>query len=275
MPKVSLALLSEMASKCGLSRTGTKQSLSHSILSKAFIEPSYHSICSIDIGTRELAYVELDLKCDYWYKVNRWKVSSLDLPKSYHPTVYATILRDYLLKEGLLQKEARPSIDHSTDCWFLLERQRTRSFGHPAISESFLKVLFVEVQLHSLLLDRCKSIDPRAVGRYFDLGCGKEKKKHAVKLIDQVIVKAAHNESNVKDHAIKEENRKDNVPLSWKDRLIFEKHHVAMWQEAKASSKDDLADCLLQGVAYFDWRLNALDFASRLSQDAAIIQKNG
>lgn len=156
------------------------------------------------------------------FEIEHLQLHDLGFPEAFDPRAYAGIVGEFA-KTHLI-KEA---------CPILVERQRYRTGGGRAIPEAILKVNLVEAMLHCFLINQSTiSVTPQRVALYFGHPEGKAKKQASVKLVTEMLA----------DGRVK-----------WGDKV-----DRSIWEAA--GKKDDLADCILQGVAYFRWKAAAASF---------------
>ena len=183
----------------------------------------HQRIVSIDVGLNNLAFAEIS-SINGTLELHRWNRWSMDFPTTYNPSTFAAKLHHFLQQNQLGQDI------------LLIERQRHRSGGLPAIAERLLLVCFVEIQLHTLAFNRCISVLPGLVAGYWGLQPGAShvaKKKEAIRRVEQLFDDPLH-------------------------QSLFSQTHKLYWNEQE--KKDDLADCLLQGIAYYEWHRNIKKF---------------
>lgn len=159
------------------------------------------------------------------FQIEHLQLHNLGFPDSFDPIAYAAIVKDFT-KTHLISKECYPVV---------IERQRYRTAGGRAIPESILKVNMVEVMLHCFLLNQTIPVTPQRVALYFGHPEGKPKKAASVKLVSEML----------SDRRIK-----------WADEA-----GKKIWE--MPGKKDDLSDCILQGVAYFKWKTAASAFLAQ------------
>lgn len=110
----------------------------------------------------------------------------------------------------------------------LLERQRQRTGGSLVVPGIILRLTSIEAQLH--VLTQCQSILPAQVASYWNLPKGHQKKAAAVKIVQDLL---------------------DGGKIVVQD--------MSAWDQNK-HKRDDLADAMLQGLAYHAWHSNARCF---------------
>lgn len=236
----------------------------------------YESIVSIDVGYKNLSFVELDLvrtTCNdapthtgqaegakeetLVVKVSRWTVSSLNTPSSYHPGQFAAYLHRFLSLHDLLTVPRH----------FLIERQRHRTssptpFLKHAINENIFKVLAIEAQLHAFLGAKAESICPRHVSKWWGLDTGQRKKRDAINVVKSLVTG-----QQPKEHENIQRANMNLFALTFDQATMskdahasrtFTLHRLPRTKPSPANvvikqKMDDLADCMLQGLAYLAW----------------------
>lgn len=186
------------------------------------------TVLSIDLGLTNLAWARLSCQAsEPKVCLQHWQRTDLNLPDTYHPREYANVLRGFVCKELL----AEP-VDH-----VYIERQRHRTGGMAAVLEPVIRLALIEAQLHALLLANARApmastVIPGAVAKYFGLPVGPEKKRAAVQKVVQLLSEEA----------------------------IHPACDVAFFHTRGVGKRDDLADCLLQGIAAISFERNCVRF---------------
>lgn len=156
-------------------------------------------------------------------RIHRLALKDLELPDRYDPRTYTQIL------DAFVKAELEPFCDPGMVV--LIERQRARTAGSHAIPEAILRVNFVEIMLHCCLKGRAISVLPDRVASCFNLPKGPEKKKASVQ-----VVKGLMAESRIK--------------LSDDALSVYHGNR----------KQDDLSDCILQALAFFQWQRSIAQF---------------
>jgi hypothetical protein len=188
----------------------------------------FNRILSIDLGIKNFALCSINTD----YKINEWKRLEVELPEYYDPVSFALKIRD-LVKDSIEPLLLGDILNESSTV-VLIERQRHRTRGAAALSESILKVNFIEVQLHCFLLGKSISVLPDYVSKYFGIqkkkDVKKSKKKAAIELVE--------------------------VLLSNENSFLGKENPNMLKRFQDEKKKDDMADALLQAKAFLDWRYN-------------------
>ncbi|PJF19378.1 Translation machinery-associated protein 22 [Paramicrosporidium saccamoebae] len=217
--------ISKYCHECGLSVTGTKAEqiarLSTAVLQPAL--PAPFTLVSLDIGILNFAKAVIEVEKDGIRPILRkWEKTCLDLPATYHPRNSALCLREFAASL-VADTSDQASI-------FLIERQTFRGGGFRMIPGNILNINRIEVQLHCFLLEHnVFPINARSVASIFGLE-SRNKKKHATKLVDDFC------------------NDLAAAPIDIPSELAS--------KYALERKKDDMADSLLQGLAFLTWRDN-------------------
>ncbi|TAQ91411.1 hypothetical protein B7494_g251 [Chlorociboria aeruginascens] len=307
---LQLKHLKAICAKCGLSSTGTKAILTsrlHNEISPLpFSKPHLPTrILSIDMGIRNLAFCALDIphalpspvpvpkswKEGIMPTVQAWERLAISKPPEgggeigmVKESFSAATLSEKayeLVKEKLLPLNPK---------FVLIERQRFRSMGSPAIFEWTLRVNTLESILHGIFHTLRKEgiwdgevikVLPGRVGPFW-LGGGEEVEKSTIKLgktrlkglkIDLVrkwlgngeVVKLGNKQVEYvakrymdKWDGVRAKRKKAKiVDIKTKEGILVRKEGREPKEAVEAMGKlDDLADCLLQGMAWKQWQDN-------------------
>ncbi|KAH0543813.1 hypothetical protein FGG08_001852 [Glutinoglossum americanum] len=248
-------------------------------------------VLSIDMGIRNLAYCILDNPS--WKKHTKstipsliaWKriaisprphASPLDSAKeTFEPQAYASLA--YLLTQTLLSY--RPTL-------VLIERQRYRSAGSSAVQEWTVRVNMFEGMLYAVLhtlqvegrwSGLVRGVAPGKVGAFWVKGTGNgtaktsrtAKWRNKTAKIDLVGKWLETGGSGVLTMYTDESNQTAEAFLErWKGRKKGKRSVLQRADDTDVATKegageklhklDDLADCLLQGLAWIRWEENKL-----------------
>jgi cruciform cutting endonuclease 1 len=286
-----LTQLKQIAFKCGISSSGTKSILIQRLIDEITIPrhaTSHTRILSIDMGIRNLAYCILDLPLRSALKKStkkslpsiiawhRLAVSSAPIQSTDIDTPIAKEAFDPATLSSIAYKLLRERMLVEQPTQVLIERQRFRSNGSSHILEWTIRVNMFESIIHAILCTlkaegvwkgEVKAIQPGKVGPFWvdewtaEGGIGKKRTAALAKthnkgakidlvrrwLMDGNTV-ALGNEI-VKDMAMAYVEKWDRLPGG-------KKKVTAETRLEKMGKLDDLADSLLQGMAWVQWEEN-------------------
>ncbi|KUJ12029.1 mitochondrial putative cruciform cutting endonuclease 1 [Mollisia scopiformis] len=290
-----LAQLKHIAFKCGISTSGTKPILIQRLIDEITSTPrnaSPHTrILSVDMGIRNLAYCVLDVP-----PTSRTKTASKkSLPSilEWHRLAVSSAPRQSADTDTPLEKEAFDPATLSSIAYKLLrermlleqptqvliERQRFRSGGSSHILEWTIRVNMFEAIIYAVLCTleaeglwkgEVKAIQPGKVGPFWvdewkaEAGVGKKRSSLLAK---------THNKGAKVDLVRRWLESGDVVVLGsesvqdmakaygekWKrlpGRVKGKRKEVGESSQEKMGKLDDLADCLLQVMAWVQWEEN-------------------
>jgi len=251
-----LTALRHVSCLVGLNISGNKTSL---ITALAAVRPSPTPptrILSIDMGIRNLAYCVLDLCSSPLPALTTW--TRVTLPLSVE-TLGASIslpafaAATHTLAAGLLR-------DHEPS-HILIERQRWRSCGGSKVQEWTIRVNIVEAMLHATLLGQrlagnwdghVESVDPGKVARLWVPRKEGRTNAAAVKSLKKGVVKEwLRTGAAVKVEEGGPEMTAELLLLAGTRRAVKISGEPVTADEKKV---DDLADCVLQAVAWLRWQ---------------------
>ncbi|KAI8050816.1 ribonuclease H-like domain-containing protein [Syncephalis plumigaleata] len=253
--------LSDMLERCGLNVTGNKTEQSerlrqhfHKMLEQKDSDTLLQPILSIDVGYRNIAYAVVTPSLD----LLDWQLTNIEVDSSYEPSAYAVAVNQFVDELPL----------HLGIGTCLVERQRFRSANMRIIPEPVLRANVIEAMLHALLRKKnmqVESVRPDHVARYFpqafdavelDAATSKGKSRakstrKGVKTSKRPVRKAKEKKNNSVTLVTSLLSRNDvlKCPESLRDHFM------------NNSKRDDLSDCLLQAIAWLQWRFYALQQA--------------
>ncbi|MCJ1438424.1 hypothetical protein MMC27_007812 [Xylographa pallens] len=287
------AQLKALATATGLPSSGTKPVLTTRLLHSLPISKLYHlqrtnegadtppRILSIDMGIRNLAYCQLALPSSWpaskqpvlsalpvveaWDRIAVAPRPTFALPEAsstpqtkepFDPTTYAPHALSLLSSLILSTAQSSPTT-------ILIERQRFRSMGSSSVQEWTLRVNMFEAMLHAVLHTlRTQSIWAGNVyavepGRVQAFWLGDKDEKSGKAKVGRV----------VKGPRKAKQGKEEKIRLV--GRWVEEGGVVALEGKAEETGtgfvtkgkggvgkKDDLADCLVQGMAWVRWEEN-------------------
>ena len=285
LPTYKLSQLRNLAIATGINSSGTKAilttRLAESLASEKFPpkQNGFH-ILSIDMGIRNLAYCQIRLPRDWLANtrerptITNWDrlaissklpdddPSTPTLKEAFDPATFSQLAYD-LIQKLVLSPHSAP--DH-----VLIERQRFRSMGGSAVLEWTLRVNMFEAMLYATLKTlseqgkwrgRVFPIAPSKVGQFW-LGDvdkageneeGKRGKKDVkaekIRVVDEMLQAGA---------AFALQGRAEEMAERWREKMDGGRgRRVRKGEEGEKMGKlDDLADCLLQGLAWVKWEEN-------------------
>ncbi|KAF8248334.1 Ydc2-catalyt-domain-containing protein [Wilcoxina mikolae CBS 423.85] len=271
---LKVADLKRLSSLLGLNITGNKTDLRnqiHSLADNATTPPTPISrILSIDMGIRNLAYCVVDVpaaadrrerppKILHWTRTQVPLFPTLTSPSISLPhfaaaanTLATTLLRDHA-----------PS-------HILIERQRWRSGGASSVLEWTIRVNSLEAMLHATLYalqtsgawaGSFESVDPGRVTRLWV----PEKKGRVtaagIKMLKKEVVRGWLRSGGVMRLAGKDAEESAELVLLW-DAARGAKKRNGEKLTPEERKVDDLADCLLQALAWMGWQENRMRLLS-------------
>lgn len=216
----TIGALKEALIKKGLPTSGRKADLVTRLSHGFNLGFSVERIVSLDLGVKNCAVAVVDAQSG---DIEEWQLLSLiDSQKETAKNVL-TVREVSRATKNFHSHHLQPIINQKpTTTLTVMERQRYRSGGATAVLEAALMNVLMESVLSVLIDERfLLSVEPKAVARYYDLPSGyTEKKRAAVKLVSDRILRA-------------------------------DDKHAHLLKSTK--KKDDLADALLQAWAVRDW----------------------
>lgn len=250
LQKNTVAKLRDIAVQNGVLTAGKKQELADRLANHFIVthkqKPSTN-VLSFDLGYRNLAYCRLDKDA----KILDWARIDLELP-SFHPSVVAPIVRDFLADR------VTPNLP-GTDT-VLVEQQRARSNGSHTVLEHTLRVNCVESILWCGLYearDKHKHIMMTPVPRQtVDRVWQPE--------LDQVALENPQQFARLKKGTYHKKRATTLLVQKWIETnsvIDCSQEFKDMFHEEK--KKDDLSDCLLQALTWFQWEKHTRDFINQ------------
>lgn len=306
-----LSQLKVIASATGINCSGTKPVLSARLLENLqhtrFAldsttrngQPKRHTIISIDMGIRNLAYCRLVLPSSQLSSSNsavpivkdwaRIAISKKSLPlegdfpeskiikEAFDPPTYSQHAYSLIANTLLPLKPTQ----------ILIERQRFRSMGGSSVQEWTLRVNMFEAMLYAVLKTLSERglwsgavhpVAPGKVVKYWapgtedrEAGEGKGAKKSAkmktqkVELVERWLknggVFGLEGQAKELGEAYLKKRKGGKMVVIKQEKRPSEEERVPV--PAEIGKLDDLADCLLQGMAWIRWEENRILFVSK------------
>lgn len=250
---LKMPALRRLSALVGLNMTGNKTTL---LTQLASLPPtsSASRILSIDMGIRNLAYCVLDLPAGKRPQVLAWTRTAIPIPESIALQAFAAAA--HTLATDLLA-EWEPE-------YVLIERQRWRSAGGTAVQEWTIRVNTIEAMLHSTFYclhasemkwdGTVESVDPGRVARLWaPERKGRTTAAQVKKLKKEVVREWLRLGGVVKLGNASVERTAELVAIA--DTKGATKSDGTKL-EAEEKKVDDLADCLLQAMAWRKWQQN-------------------
>ena len=228
-----------------------------------------HRILSIDMGIRNLALCLLNIKSEphppqvsHWKRVTvSEKPESKDEVESFDPIDFAP--KAYTLIKNVLEEYEPHTV--------LIEQQRYRSAGGAAIQEWTVRVNMLESMFHAILYTFAQqkqldlavhSVSPQRMTKFWladvdlEQDRAKETKYAKIALVERII------EGNGPNVVFKGEAEATALGFRSRGRGVA------------TLKMDDLADSLLQGLAWWKWDVNRREmWRDYMSEESEILER--
>jgi hypothetical protein len=253
--------LSDMLERCGLNVTGNKTEQSErlrqhfrNMLKQKNSDSLLQPILSIDVGYRNIAYAVVTPSLE----LVDWQLTNIEVDSSYEPSTYAVAVNQFI--------DALPLHLGIGTC--LVERQRFRSNNMHIIPEPVLRANVIEAMLHALLRKKnipVESVRPDHVARYFPQAFDAAELE-AVTSESKSKTKSTKKSAKTGKRTKRKQKQKKNNSVTLVASLLNRNDVLKCSESLREhfmdnSKRDDLSDCLLQAIAWLQWRLYALQQA--------------
>jgi cruciform cutting endonuclease 1 len=253
LSSLKLPALRHLSSLVGLNITGTKTVLLDQLSSLPSATRSTR-ILSIDMGIRNLAYCVLDLPPKEKPTIITWTRTTIPIPTSISLPAFAAAAHTLAMD---LLRDYKP--EH-----VLIERQRWRSGGGSGVQEWTIRVNTIEAMLHATFhcvragdgtwRGSVESVDPGRVTRLWVTDReGRTSAAEVKKLKKEVVREWLRVGRVIALGNMEVERTAELVAIADKKGAVKRDGTKVSAEEKKV---DDLADCLLQAMAWKRWQEN-------------------
>ncbi|KAG2221766.1 hypothetical protein INT45_003406 [Circinella minor] len=215
------------------------------------------SILSFDVGYRNLAHVKLD----HNNTIMEWCRTDLQL-ENFHPSAAAPIMRNYVQKQILPMLKDGVRVEA-----IVMEQQRYRDNGSPNVFEHTIRVNTIEAMLwyalYEVMASSTSSVVMEAISRQAVDRIWREDWEQVISPPPPDSTRAKMNRYKKKACValVKDWLEKDDTSLI---RVNRQELTDGFLYETK---QDDMADTLLQAMAWYRWRHGSLKYIQKCVQN--------
>lgn len=275
MNKLKLANIQRLSLNCGLAKSGTKKELISGIsrgVDECKLAAKPKRLLSVDMGVRNLALCQLNLESNSHPSstaplVERWSILELDRDGGGLPFEQPNFAK---LAVQLVKQFELDECDT-----IVIEKQRLRSNGLRNVPEWVARVNLMEAMVHAILqnyLDLSMhhydvfSVNPSRVMNYWVRGSPLDSKQESKKLNPNARYRHTKNSKVELVNGWLESTTTHNVPFKLADNF------VQSFEDPRYKKKDDMADALLQGLAWIQWQENIEQLSKIGLEDGKLLE---